>query len=362
MEVTGSATAIVTVLTTTAKFMVLLGDVRASGDEFRQAQTKVDHLLGIINTHFDVNALNAMAQRQLQSAIEHDQQTLMQALSWVSNAGSPVQQARFKSLIHKDTGQWFINDPRFKDWLQNPGTTLLCPGIPGAGKTVMVAGVVDHVQSVLVNLGDKANLAYVYCDYKTEDTLKELLGDMIKQLVQHDRSLAFPLLDLHDRFVQHKILPTAEDMYITLELILLQQSAAHVIVDATDKVPQEQGVRRRFADMLARLKTKVVSLRLMVTSRPLPGITDVFKGVPTLEIRATDDDVGRYMDSKFEHFRTSKNIFLLARLLTEHFASLQMKRQINSLIDDLTTGLGTLTRYADLYTKFYWGTLERIEA
>lgn len=346
----------------------------------KEAQAKIDDLLEVIRTDFHLDALTAMTEPALLSAMDSDGQTLQQALNWVSNSTSTTQQTRFKSFIGKDAGQWFINDPQFHGWLHGgSGQILLCPGAPEAGRTVMVAGVVDYLQANIRSLGESANLVCIYCDYKTEETLETLLGEMIRQLVQHNNSLALPLLALHDRYVQHKILPTTEDMYSALECILLRQPAATILIDAMDEIPQEHGIRRRFADMLVRLKTKVGSMRLLVTCRPLPDITEAFENVPTLEIKAAEDDIRWYIDRQFEHLRVSigaaglqkaqafilqtcNNTFLLARLLTELFTSMQTQRQIDTLLEDLSTELKTPSGPADLYTKVYQATLSRIEA
>jgi hypothetical protein len=43
------------------------------------------------------------------------------------------------------TEQWFLDPPKFKRWLQGSDKALFCPGIPGAGKTMMAAITIDYL-------------------------------------------------------------------------------------------------------------------------------------------------------------------------------------------------------------------------
>ncbi|KAH9233822.1 hypothetical protein K456DRAFT_310244 [Colletotrichum gloeosporioides 23] len=38
---------------------------------------------------------------------------------------------------HPGTCEWFLCSERYKDWVDTPGETLFCPGLPGAGKSVL---------------------------------------------------------------------------------------------------------------------------------------------------------------------------------------------------------------------------------
>ena len=57
-----------------------------------------------------------------------------EVLQWISPLNFTPQQSVFSSRRQKGTGSWFLESQAFTDWLEQPGKTLLCQGIPGAGK------------------------------------------------------------------------------------------------------------------------------------------------------------------------------------------------------------------------------------
>ncbi len=248
-----------------------------------------------------------MAAWEFQLTRNRDRQTLHDALAWVSSINSRAQQSHLRASLERGTGGWFLNSPQFETWLKNPRQVLLCPGIPGAGKTMIVATVVDYLQASVCSSEGTAGLVYIYCDYKSDRsrTLEELLGEMIKQLVEHDEKLAVPLLDMYDRHFERQTFPTADEICEALESIISRRSAAYLIIDAIDEVSQERGKRQRLAEVIAKLQTKLESIRLMVTFRPLPDMAEVFKDSTTLEIKAVAEDIGRYVSSQFEYFKVS---------------------------------------------------------
>lgn len=43
------------------------------------------------------------------------------------------------------TGDWLLARPEYLQWREQVNSTLLCPGIPGSGKSVMIATVIDDL-------------------------------------------------------------------------------------------------------------------------------------------------------------------------------------------------------------------------
>ncbi|KAJ6014429.1 hypothetical protein N7540_009020 [Penicillium herquei] len=73
--------------------------------------------------------------------IEDDQITRI--LDWFCPLEYGAEQRDFLDKRQGGTGQWMLDSPQFQDWYQGKGKTLLCQGIPGAGKTIMAAIVND---------------------------------------------------------------------------------------------------------------------------------------------------------------------------------------------------------------------------
>src|SRR5687767_7546809 len=73
----------------------------------------------------------------------HEEHT--QILAWLSSIDYTSQQNDYIQERGPNTGEWLLNSPKFRTWLQSDKQTLFCPGIPGAGKTILTAVVVKHV-------------------------------------------------------------------------------------------------------------------------------------------------------------------------------------------------------------------------
>lgn len=95
------------------------------------------------------------------------------------------------------TGEWFTQSFAFTEWLQSPGSKLWLNGTAGGGKTVLAGAM---IQEAIVRSGAESDVAvaFFFCDYKQEDTLKSvhIIGALASQLaIQKDDS--FGLLQEH---------------------------------------------------------------------------------------------------------------------------------------------------------------------
>jgi Cdc6-like AAA superfamily ATPase len=61
--------------------------------------------------------------------------------------------------------------------------TLFCPGIPGAGKTILTSIVIDKLTTQFGN-DESIGVAYIYCNFRRQDKQKpgDLLTSLLKQL------------------------------------------------------------------------------------------------------------------------------------------------------------------------------------
>lgn len=122
-------------------------------------------------------------------------------LEWISSTTFPAQQSDLIAQRQEGIGLWFLNSPEYTQWMQadNTSSTLLCTGIPGAGKTMIAATAIDHLLET-VQCND-IGVAYIYCNYKkqSEQTATALLAGILKQLVQGRPSAAEPAERIFNR-------------------------------------------------------------------------------------------------------------------------------------------------------------------
>ncbi len=68
--------------------------------------------------------------------------------------------------------------------------TLFCPGIPGAGKTILTSIVVDDLHTRFQN-NERIGIAYLYCNFRRQEEQRagDLLASLLKQLAQGQSSM-----------------------------------------------------------------------------------------------------------------------------------------------------------------------------
>ena len=238
---------------------------------------------------------NVVTIRDLQS-LQLDAQKLQQhhtMMQWLSPTDFPAQQHDIISRRQEGTGQWLLDSLEFKGWLQGADRILFCPGIPGAGKTMMAAIAIDHLgRTAQADVG----LAYLFCDYKSQvdQSVCGLLSALLKQLVQSRPDIAAPVTRLYDHHSKRKSRPSLDDMFEALLTICSNHARVHVVVDALDECADQDATRSRFIEKLRELQART-NVRLLFTSRFIPEITEKFQSDPMLEVRASEEDVERFV-------------------------------------------------------------------
>jgi hypothetical protein len=104
-------------------------------------------------------------------------------LNWLTPVDYAHQQKDFISRRQAGTCQWFLDSIEFQMWLESDKQTLFCPGIPGAGKTILTSVVVEELDARFQK-DPSIGIAYVYCSFQrqTEQTAEPLLLSVLKQL------------------------------------------------------------------------------------------------------------------------------------------------------------------------------------
>lgn len=224
---------------------------------------------------------------------ERDRAGLDKIMAWLSPTDFSSQHSDIISRKQQGTGQWFLSDPQFTRWLDKPSGTLFCPGIPGAGKTMIAAIAIDHLMKTAH--GSDIAVSYAYCNYKTQQRGgAELLAAILKQIVQVRPSVMEPVELLYEQHSGLRTKPSYEEIEKTTQSVLGKLSTVYVLVDALDESYNRNGNRRRFLETLRLLQLEN-DLRLMVTSRHIPEIVDEFKEALTVEVRASSDDIRRFI-------------------------------------------------------------------
>ena len=140
-------------------------------------------------------------------------------------------------------------------------------------------------------------VAYIYCNFRQQDKqgIGDLLASLVKQLAQGQSSLPGSVTDLYNRHKEKQTQPSFDEISRTLQSVAAIYSTVFIVVDALDECQVSNGCRHRFLAELFNLQVKC-GANLFVTSRPISRIEKEFEGNTKLEIRASKEDVQRYLE------------------------------------------------------------------
>ena len=88
-----------------------------------------------------------------------------QIANWFAPPTFAEQHSDITGRRQPGTGQWLLDSAKYQAWTQGKNCTLLCPGISGAGKTMMAAIVINDLQQQF-EVEKHIIVIYLYCDFK----------------------------------------------------------------------------------------------------------------------------------------------------------------------------------------------------
>ena len=167
--------------------------------------------------------------------------------------------------------------------------------MPGAGKTIMTSIVVNHLHTTFRN-NPTVGIAYLYCNFRRQHEQKaaNLLLSLLKQLVQGQALMPGSVKNLYTHHIKERTRPLFDDISRALHSVVANYSRTFIVVDALDECPLFDGHRRKFLREIFDLQTKTAA-NIFATSRFIPEIEEDFKGGVSLEVRASNEDVKRYL-------------------------------------------------------------------
>lgn len=238
-------------------------------------------------------------------------------LEWLTPINYSATHIDYRSKFQKGTGQWFIDSPEFQAWMQQKQQTLFCTGMPGVGKTILASVAVDHVKESLTSSTDASSssssigLAYIYCNWQRhhEQRRQNLLASTLKQLLAKAEQVPNTINTLYEKNKSDKSRPTAEELVTAIQSVLTLFSKGFLIIDGLDECRFHE-CSLYVQDML--MIQRESPINILVTSRSIPGIVDLFSETSKLEIFANEADIRLYIEQNITklHKCVQKNLEL----------------------------------------------------
>ena len=261
-------------------------------EDIKQLRSRISTNIGLLNA-FTSRLTRDNVVTLVRSQEDQGRQTI---LDWITPIDYALQQSDFITRRQAGTGQWLLDSAEFKAWVETDKRTLFCPGIPGAGKTILTSIVVEELFTRFENDGN-ISIAYLYCNYRRqhEQNLEDLFASLLKQFVQEQPTIPDSVKMLYDRHKDKRTRPSLDEILGILQTVAAAYSRVFIIVDALDECQISDGCRQRFLSGLFNLQAKCRA-NLFATSRPISSIEKEFEGNSKLEIRASEEDVRRYLE------------------------------------------------------------------
>lgn len=227
-------------------------------------------------------------------------------LDWLSPIDYSPLQSDFFNRHQEGTGQWLLNSEEFQTWVDTAKQTLFCPGIPGAGKTIMTPIVIDHLNTKFekdISVG----IAFLYCNFQRQQEQKpaDLLVSLLKQLVQGHLFMPENIKNLYERHKEKRTHPSFAEILKELDSVIRLYSKAFIIIDALDEYQGSDDGRRRFLRSILNLQTQAY-VNVFATSRFIPDVELQFERYIRKEIRAQNHDILKYLDGRIPQLLQSQ--------------------------------------------------------
>ncbi|RAL65362.1 hypothetical protein DID88_000930 [Monilinia fructigena] len=216
-------------------------------------------------------------------------------LNWLSAIDCHSKQREVLSQRQVGTGEWLFESQEYQDWLDGKGKLLWCSGSPGAGKTVLTSAIVENLQTMFS--ASNVGVAFIYCNYAEKIDVTAYLTSVIQQLIRQRYAIPKYVLDLyHEHTFMGRHLNKAEATHL-LHSLISEFTRLYLVVDALDECDETKKIR---TDLIHELRALPSNTHVLLTSRRLGDIEEKLSGYPHLEIRASDNDVQKYLEARID--------------------------------------------------------------
>jgi hypothetical protein len=281
--------------------------------------------------------------------LQHDKTEKRQkVLQWLWTGEYWQTHNRLKRQRVPDTGEWFWQSIEDLNWISGSGQSLICRGIRiaidllGADVFSWSWEVVHHVRFSMIWLifsslvvdkllpqtnnhnTSKTAVLLFYFDYTDPSarTVEAAIRALLKQVIYQLDSLPQSLELIYDQCLNRGLSKPEIDTFAEMLVDFSEQfSKVFVLIDAYDECLEED--RALLNSWLQRFSE--YKMLLFLTTRPHPhsldSLVEKLQAVESLEIKAKDDDVKRYVIDVLERNPRAEDLHHdLKKKIVEHIS------------------------------------------
>lgn len=196
---------------------------------------------------------------------------------------------------------------------------MFCPGIPGAGKTILSSVVIDELESHYCN-DPQIGIAYIYCSFHhTNDGSQkpeELLLSILRQLVYSLSPMPGVVQALYDKHEAKGTRPTVTEVSRAISSVACSFKRCFLVIDALDECRLPDATR--LLNEVSSFRTPHSTISFFSTSRFIPEIMARFQtNTLVKEIRAEKADITTYLRANLDELPpfVSRNLELQQEII-----------------------------------------------
>ncbi|KAG6354628.1 hypothetical protein INS49_004646 [Diaporthe citri] len=336
----------------------------------QQEVSKFRHQISLIIAGLQMFSSNEVKHNTRKIARYVDKQEHRDILKWLSDDDFNYHRNYQSHLVRNrqaGTRKWLLDSDEWRSWLKVGGQTLYCPGIPGSGKTFTTAMAIENMDSLSEEHGWV--FAYVFCNYqqRKENMCEILLRSLLRMVLEQSQEISCEIQSWPTSNKEISIDEITEQLRVSVEGC----SRVFFMVDALDELDLSQD----FVSYLFDLQ-RAAGVNLYFTSRKIPQIRMLFDNAMIVPIKATEHDVGVYLENQMskphvpsfvqsnqalrdEIKKTVVNavgeMFLLADLQVTQLMQSKSTRRLQNALKAITSGTST-------YESTYAAAMDRIQS
>lgn len=270
------------------------------------ADTMSALLAGLSQQRAISNAIDDIRSRIIVSSMNEARRKVLKSFS----QGTEPQKNLFAALKLRQmgTGRWISQNELFQTWMSSNRGRLYLTGIPGAGKTVLCATIIEEVVKH-ARQGQKGSaVAYYFCDYKDAATHdpRSILASLAGQFAAQDEecyAVAEALSNEHRQDDDSISLYAIEELQQCLLGMIETLDYAYIVVDALDECMDN---RLSVVEALHNLNDfENEKVKTLFTGRDELYLSTALNEYERLSIAANSHDIRLYVDSEIA--RRTKN-------------------------------------------------------
>lgn len=219
-------------------------------------------------------------------------------------------------MRHRGTNEWIHSDPKFRTWMSSTASACLpCYGIPGSGKSVLAASIIDDVGALL---DAQSIMCYYHCDFAELDSLDP---HYIVSCLNKQALVKLPLEQFDENFSclfgEGVPIPTLADSREFFVEDLGNFKTVFIVIDGIDELDRDG--QHTIVDLITDLlRPSTYLVKIFVTSRPEEFFVKISLRSHThidLSVTRIDEDIDVFIRDMIDTRVAKQNPLLLNEVL-----------------------------------------------